>query len=59
MFLIDKNNPVFCPLTNKPAVIALLHHIYNVALLQLQLVLVARQVVVHSLVPVLEKTMVT
>lgn len=45
-------NPEFPLLTNKPAIVALLHHIHNVALLQLQLILVARHVVVHGLVPV-------
>lgn len=42
-------------LTDKPAVVALLHHIHNVALFQLQLVFVAWQIVVHGLVPAIEK----
>lgn len=42
-------------LTNKPAIIALLHHINDVSLPQLQLILIARHVVVQRLVPGLEK----
>lgn len=46
---------LFPPLTDKPAVVTLLHHIDDVALPQLQLVLVARRVVVHGLVSALGK----
>lgn len=43
-------------LTDKPAIVALFHHVHDVTLFQLQLVLVAWKVVVDGLVPVLGNT---
>lgn len=43
---------VLLSLTHKPAIITLLHHINDVSLSQLQLILIARQVVIQSLITV-------
>lgn len=43
------------PLTDKPAIVALFHHIHNVALSQLQLVFVTWQIVVHGTVPAIAR----
>lgn len=49
-------NVSFPSLTNKPAVVTFLHHIDDVALSQLQLVLVARHIVVQDLVSASQHT---